>query len=65
MILKHAKNMQTEFRIVYIPRLSNVKVCPVKALQVMIRTMNLAHSDPLFMIHEKGHRKNSYCFQGL
>ena len=37
--------------------MSNVKICPVKALQGMIRTMNLAHSDPLFMIHEIGHKK--------
>ena len=65
MILKHAKDMQSsnEFRIVYIPRLSNVKICPVKALQVMIRTMNLVHSDPLFMIHEKGHRKILTAFK--
>ena len=65
MILKHAKNMQgaNEFRIVYIPRLNNVKICPVKALQVMIQTMNLVHSDPLFMIHEKGHRKILTAFK--
>ena len=57
------KTCSNEFRIVYIPRLSNVKICPVNALQVMIQTMNLVHSDPLFMIHEKGHRKILTAFK--
>ena len=65
MILKHAKNMQgaNEFRVVYIPRLNNDKICPVKALQVMIRTMNLVHSDPLFMIQKEGHRNILTAFK--
>ena len=65
MLLKHAKNMQSssEFRVVYIPKLRNATVCPVKALQSMIRNMNLKRTDPLFMVNEKGHRKILTAFK--
>ena len=65
MLLKHAKNMQSssDFRVVYIAKLRNATVCPVKALQSMIRTMNLKRVDPLFMVNEKGDRKILTAFK--
>ena len=51
-IQKTAKNMQSasEYRLVQLPRLSNVQLCPVVAVQTMIKRMALSQSDPLFMI---------------
>ena len=39
-----------EFKIVYIPRLNNDIVCPVKAFQNMTRTLHLKPIDLLFLI---------------
>ena len=52
------KNMQgsDEFKIVYISKLANDRVCPAKALQKMIRTLHLKNTDPLFMIMRQGQK---------
>ena len=38
----------SEYRLVQLPRLSNAQLCPVVAVQTMIKRMSLSQFDPLF-----------------
>ena len=55
-IQKCAKTMQfaSQYRIVHIPKLSVVDICPVKSLKTMICIQKLTDSDPLFVIGSGG-----------
>ena len=50
--LKYAKNMQSchECKVIHIPKLENLRLCPVNSTKQMITQLNLKPSDPLFMI---------------
>ena len=52
-----------EFKIVFIPRLNNDTVCPVKAFQNMIRTMHLKPIDLLFLINIRGSNRIHTAFK--
>ena len=51
-ILKCSKTMQAsgQYKVVQIPKLPGSPLCPVVALQKLIKNMNLKQHDPLFMI---------------
>ena len=57
-IQKCAKTMQfaSQYRIVHIPKLSVVDICPVRSLKTMICIQKLTESDPLFVI-QSGDKK--------
>ena len=57
-IQKCAKTIQfaSQYRIVHIPKLSIVDICPVRSLKTMICIQNLTESDPLFVI-QSGDKK--------
>ena len=52
-ILKCSKTMQAlgQFKVVQIPKLPGSSLCPVTALQKLIKVMKLQPQDPLFVIH--------------
>ena len=52
-ILKCSKTMQTsgQFKVVQIPKLSGSSLCPVTALQRLIKVRRLQPQDPLFVIN--------------
>ena len=52
-ILKTAKNIQgaSEYKIIQIPKISNPLLCPVTAIQTMLRNLSLTSTDPLFVSH--------------
>ena len=52
-----------KFKIVYVPKLKNPTLCPVRALQIRIRTLHLRHTDPLFMLNIKGSNKILTAFK--
>ena len=51
-ILKCSKTIQAsgQFKVVQIPKLSGSPLCPVAALQKLIKIMKLKPQDPLFMV---------------
>ena len=51
-ILKCSKTMQAsgQFKVVQIPKLAGIALCPVADRQTLIKTLRLKPNDPLFMI---------------
>ena len=47
----------SEYRLVELPCLGNVELCPVSVVQVMIKKMLLPESEPLFIIKVRGHKQ--------